>query len=357
MTEKELRKKVVDTAKKYHGCKEADGSHKKIINGYNSMKPLPRGYAVKYTDEWCATFVSFIAIKTGLTDIMPRECGCERMIELYKNLGRWKESDSYVPKAGDVIFYDWDDNGYGDNKGNSDHVGIVVSVSGNNIKVIEGNKGEAVAYRTIAVNGRYIRGYGIPNYASKATKEEVKKEETKKDANKNNTSVKKNALKYEVGDVVKFTGTKHYASSNGILAKSCKSGNAKVTIVAKGAKHPYHLVATKDGKSTVHGWVNESAISRKVSTGSTSSSTSTSKNANVDTAKSFKESIAKAYKTTSALNLRTGAGTDKKKLCVIPKGEKVECYGYYTRLDGVNWYLVKYKTYTGFVSNKYLVKA
>lgn len=353
MTEKELRAKVVKIAKEYYGCKESNGSHKKIIDLYNSVRPLPRGYAVKYTDEWCATFVSAVAIKAGVKDIMPRECGCDRMIQLYKDLGRWKEKDSYVPKAGDVIFYDWDDSGYGENKGSSDHVGIVASVSGKNIKVIEGNKGEAVAYRTIAVNGRYVRGYGVPNYASKATKEEVKKEETKKDV----TTTKKTDLKYKVGDVVKFTGTKHYASSNGILAKSCKSGNAKVTIIAKGSKHPYHLVAVKGGKSTVHGWVNESAISRKVSASTTNSNNSNSKNEKVDTAKSFKESIAKTYKTISALNLRTGAGTSKEVLCVIPKGEKVECYGYYTRLNGVNWYLVKYKTYTGFVSNKYLVRA
>lgn len=37
-----------------------------------------------------------------------------------------------------------------------------------NVTVIEGNKGNAVAYRTIKVNGKYIRGYGVPDYAGKA---------------------------------------------------------------------------------------------------------------------------------------------------------------------------------------------
>ena len=55
MTEKELRQKVVDTAVSYLGCKEANGSHRKIIDLYNSHKPLARGYAVKYTDAWCST--------------------------------------------------------------------------------------------------------------------------------------------------------------------------------------------------------------------------------------------------------------------------------------------------------------
>ena len=205
MTENQLRKKVVDTAVSYLGCNEANGSHKKIINLYNSHKPLARGYAVKYTDEWCATFVSAIAIKCGLTDIMPTECGCERMIDLYKKLGSWKESDAYVPDEGDVIFYDWDDSGAGDNKGGSDHVGIVAKVSGSTIKVIEGNKGEAVAYRTIAVNGRYIRGYGVPKYAKKATTKDDGKESAaakKPEKEKSTTYTKKQFVK----DVQKAIG-------------------------------------------------------------------------------------------------------------------------------------------------------
>ena len=74
MTEQEIRNRVVSKAKSYLGCKESDGSHKKIIDLYNSHKPLARGYAVKYTDEWCATFVSSIGIALGYTDIMPTEC-------------------------------------------------------------------------------------------------------------------------------------------------------------------------------------------------------------------------------------------------------------------------------------------
>lgn len=173
MEEKQLREKTVNTAKAWNGCKESNGTHKPIIDLYNSIKPLPRGYAVKYTDQWCATFVSAVGIKTGLTSIIPRECGCGNMIELYKAMGRWEEKDNHVPSAGDVIFYDWQDSGAGDNKGYPDHVGIVCSVTGNTIRVIEGNKNNAVEYRDIAVNGKYIRGYGLPDYA-KAARELVK---------------------------------------------------------------------------------------------------------------------------------------------------------------------------------------
>lgn len=164
-----LRSKVVAQAQSWIGCKESDGSHKAIIDVYNSHTPLARGYKVQYTDAWCATFVSAVAIKCGYTDIMPTECGCDKMIELYKKLDCWKEDDSYVPDAGDVIFYDWQDSGSGDNTGSSDHVGIVEKVSGTTITVIEGNKSDAVGRRTLQVNGKYIRGYGLPKYTDSSS--------------------------------------------------------------------------------------------------------------------------------------------------------------------------------------------
>ena len=172
MTETQIRQRVVAAAKAWLGCNEADGSHRQIVDVYNSHRPLARGYALKYTDAWCAGFVSAVAIKLGLTDIMPTEVGVGNMIELYKKLGRWKESDSYVPKPGDVIMYAWGDNGVGGCTSGASHVGIVVSCDGKTITVIEGNKDNAVGYRTIAVNGRYIRGFGRPDYASKATENE-----------------------------------------------------------------------------------------------------------------------------------------------------------------------------------------
>ena len=169
MKETQIREKVVATAKAWIGCNEADGSHRQIVDVYNSHRPLARGYALKYTDAWCAGFVSAVAIKCGLTDIMPTEVGVGNMIDLYRRLGRWKEQDSYVPSPADVIMYAWGDSGAGDCASGASHVGIVVSCDGKTITVIEGNKNNAVGYREIAVNGRYIRGFGLPDYASKAT--------------------------------------------------------------------------------------------------------------------------------------------------------------------------------------------
>lgn len=165
------RDKVVAQAQSWIGKKESDGSHKEIIDVYNSHKPLARGYSVKYTDAWCATFVSAVAIKCGVTDILPTECGCEPMINLFKKLGEWVENDAYIPSPGDVIFYDWQDSGSGDDTGYSDHVGIVEKATKNTITVIEGNYSDSVKRRKLQVNGQYIRGFGVPKYA--AVKEQI----------------------------------------------------------------------------------------------------------------------------------------------------------------------------------------
>jgi hypothetical protein len=164
MTENDIRNLVINAAKKYIGC-----GNKSIVDIYNAHKPLARGYKVQYTDAWCATFVSTVGIVCGLTDIMPTECGCPKMISLYKALGRWEEGDSYLPSPGDIIMYDWQDTGKGENAGNPDHVGIVEKVDNGWMTIIEGNYSHMVKRRTLAVNGKYIRGYCLPDYASKAT--------------------------------------------------------------------------------------------------------------------------------------------------------------------------------------------
>lgn len=155
---------ILGIARGWLGCKESDGSHRKIIDVYNSHKPLARGYKVKYTDSWCATFVSACAIKAGYTDIIPLECSCNKMIEKFQKMGRWTENDAHVPHLGDVIFYDWQDSGKGDCKGTSEHVGYVEKVENGKITVIEGNKNDSVSRRVLNVNGRYIRGFGCPAY-------------------------------------------------------------------------------------------------------------------------------------------------------------------------------------------------
>lgn len=162
------RTAVVNQAKAWLGYNEADGSHRAIIDLYNTQNPRPRGYKVTYTDAWCATFVSAVAVKLGYTRIIPTECSCNYMIKGFQQIGCWVENDAYIPKAGDVVFYDWQDSGIGDNVGSSDHVGIVEKCDGKTITVIEGNTSNKVGRRTLAVNGKYIRGFGVPAYTTQS---------------------------------------------------------------------------------------------------------------------------------------------------------------------------------------------
>lgn len=175
-------KNIIEQAKSWIGLKESNGSFKVVIDTYNKHYPLANNYKVQYNDEWCATFVSAVAIKCGYTDIIPTECSCQRMIEKFKKMNCWIEDESVTPKEGWVIFYDWQDNGVGDNTGWSDHVGYVESVSGGKIRVIEGNYNSQVAIRVLSVNGKYIRGYGVPKYDSlplATTKNDIKVNPTK----------------------------------------------------------------------------------------------------------------------------------------------------------------------------------
>ena len=55
------RTEIVKQAQAWIGWNEADGSHKKIIDIYNTLQPLPRGYKLSYTDPWCAGMISALA--------------------------------------------------------------------------------------------------------------------------------------------------------------------------------------------------------------------------------------------------------------------------------------------------------
>lgn len=172
MTEAQLRKRVADFLIKYIGISEGSEAHKEILKIFNNSGLCPR-YTMTTKDAWCATAVSAAFIANKLAGKLGSgalfecvECSCNYMIELAKKQGIWQERDDYVPKTGDVIFYDWQDttDSTSDNKGSSEHTGVVDSCDGRIIKVIEGNKNDTVEFRTLYVNSRYIRGFITPRY-------------------------------------------------------------------------------------------------------------------------------------------------------------------------------------------------
>ena len=217
--------KFIKQCQDWVGKNKADGSHKEIIDIYNSQSVLPRGYKMKYSSAWCAAFVSAVSIKLGYTKIIPAECSCGEMIKLFQNLGVWQESDSYTPNVADIIFYDWNDDGKGDAKGWPDHVGVVESVSNGVITVIEGNISNKVGRRTIRVNGQYIRGYACPKY-------EVASEYYPKFTNKSIVDGLK-SIKVDSS----FGNRKKIAKANGIIVYvGTSTQNTKLLNLAKQGK-------------------------------------------------------------------------------------------------------------------------
>ena len=165
MTEDAIRQKVADTALALVGIKEGTAGHKKIIDIYNAQRKLPRGYKMTYTDEWCAATMTYIGIILDIIHIILPECSCSAMIERYKKAGRWEERDDYVPDIGDLVMYAWKGQ-KGENTLAPDHVGMVVSVEGKTIRVVEGNYDNQVKIREICVEYVKVRGYCLPDYGS-----------------------------------------------------------------------------------------------------------------------------------------------------------------------------------------------
>ena len=154
---------MLKTARSWIGYSEKNGKFKEILNVYNSHKPLARGYTVKVTDEWCATFVSACAIKVGAVDLIGTECSCNKFIDIFKRKGIWIEDGAIRPEPGDIVLYNWDDRTQ-PNDGAADHIGIVEQVVGITITVIEGNKNEKVDRRSFNIGWGYIRGFARPKY-------------------------------------------------------------------------------------------------------------------------------------------------------------------------------------------------
>ena len=149
MTKAEIDK-VIAQAKSWLGINEYENRFVEIVNTYNEI-PGARGPAlVSY--PWCAIFVSAVFWK-AIKESRFAEMACDAMIQKFQNLGLYSVSGR--PDAGDVIFYDWDSNG------TSDHVGIVTEVADGAYIVIEGNKSDAVGYRTISPSYVYIKGFGF----------------------------------------------------------------------------------------------------------------------------------------------------------------------------------------------------
>ena len=158
------KNRVIRAAANLVGTSTGSAAHQRMVEDYNSVKPLPVGYAVKNTDDWCDVFVTVVFQREGLSYLVGRECGVERHIQIFKKLGIWNEDGTTTPQSGDIITFNWDKDTQ-QNDGWADHIGIVERVENGWIHTIEGNSSNGVVRRnTYRVGHGNIRGFARPHY-------------------------------------------------------------------------------------------------------------------------------------------------------------------------------------------------
>ena len=148
---------IIETARSYLGTTEGSAKHKEIIDLYNKAR-YSDAYQMTMNDPWCCAFVVAVFEKCGMSDIIPGYAACDQMISVFTKWGRYYSKSVRSVRPGDIIFYNWN----GDLS--SDHVGIVVQNRFSELSVIEGNKSDTVAYRSIGSMDSCVLGYGVPNY-------------------------------------------------------------------------------------------------------------------------------------------------------------------------------------------------
>ena len=155
------RHKIIEIAQRQIGYKE----------GPNNANKYGAWYGMD-NQPWCAMFVCWCAMQAGVSDsIIPKMAYVPNIVDWYKAKGLYRNKKLYSPRTGDIVFF-----------GNSSHVGLVESVSGNTVVTIEGNtsehgdnpNGDGVYRRYHGIADGWIMGYACPAYEEEA-KMEVKK--------------------------------------------------------------------------------------------------------------------------------------------------------------------------------------
>ena len=131
----------------------------------NDYETYCKDMGYSYRIEWCACFISWLAKKLDITDIIPVDMSCNSQIKKFKALGVW-HTDKNI-QSGDILYYDWD------SSGDADHVGIVEKANNSLLTVIEGNNGnypdDKVRRRKINSESSLIFGYARPKYPVKSS--------------------------------------------------------------------------------------------------------------------------------------------------------------------------------------------
>ncbi len=147
-----LRKDMIEIAKSQVGVKESGRNNVKYntwFYGHTVREPKPG--VTRY--GWCVAFLSWCADQAGIdTSIIPKTASVRSLHDFFDDQGLYYTRKNYTPKAGDIVFF------------KLSHVGLVVSVDGDQIRVVEGNYSDGVALTTYDISSTKLTGYGSPRY-------------------------------------------------------------------------------------------------------------------------------------------------------------------------------------------------
>ena len=134
----------------------AESSRNYIVDENGNTKGYTRygaWYGVPHGD-WCAMFTSFCIRYAGMEDY-PIHAHCPTWINVLTEQDLFRVPSEYIPKTGDLIFFDWE------RDGSADHVGFVAEVVDTDVITIEGNSGNRVAKNKYELLDNTIVGYGM----------------------------------------------------------------------------------------------------------------------------------------------------------------------------------------------------
>ena len=146
---------VLAVAESQLGVGESKANY--AVNAQGERKGITRfgqWYGIPYGD-WCAMFVSFCLSYAGVPD-MPIDCSCQNWIKSLVERDMYGAAAWYTPKAGDIVFFDFDQDDF------ADHVGLVSAIDfeANTLTTIEGNRTDVVERFVLDRNDASIMGYG-----------------------------------------------------------------------------------------------------------------------------------------------------------------------------------------------------
>jgi hypothetical protein len=150
--------KIIEVAKAEAGYHE--GRSNGHWNNHQRYSPAVPGLEWSQGQAWCATFVSWVAMKAGDADLFPRTASCDVAGEWFKKKGRWSE----YPAIGAQVFFG--------SSSDLNHTGIVYKYDDDFIYTVEGNtndsgsrEGDGVYLKKRPRRASNVVGYGYPDYA------------------------------------------------------------------------------------------------------------------------------------------------------------------------------------------------